>query len=142
MDYKDSIDIGIPKYLSWSKDGKDISFTIMKKSNEKYTYAIFSAPSDGGNKSTIVSSQWSDFCSAYSPDGNTIAFISNRSGLKEIWAMNLRTNKLSQITGSTEFRVYEGLFSGKIEWSTSGNKILFTGNNEGSFLSLYSVDVN
>ena len=142
IDYKDSIDIGIPKYLNWSKDGKDIAFTLMKKVNEKYTYAIYSVPSDGGNKSTIISSQWSDFCSAYSPDGNTIAFISNRSGLNEIWTMNLLTKKLRQITGSTEFKVYEGLFLGKIEWSTSGNKILFTGNNEGSFLSLYTVDVN
>lgn len=142
IDYKDSIDIGIPKYLNWSKDGKDIAFTLMKKSNEKHTYAIYSVPSDGGNKSTIISSQWSDFCPAYSPDGNTIAFISNRSGLNEIWTMNLRTKKLRQITGSTEFKVSEGLFLGKIEWSTSGNRILFTGNNEGSFLSLYAVDVN
>ena len=53
--------------------------------------------------------------------------------------MNLQTKKLQQITGSTGKWVYENL--GRIEWSASGNKILFT-SNEGNFNTLYTVDIN
>lgn len=143
-DFNDLSDRGIiddrsPKTMSWSKDGKNIAFARMAKSNQKLIYSIYSVPSVGGSKTTIISSQWSDFCPAYSPDGTTIAFISNRSGINEIWTMNLQTKKLKQITGSTGKWVYENL--GKIEWSASGNKILFT-SNEGNFNTLYTVDIN
>lgn len=101
------------------------------------TFILF--PSAGGSKTTIISSQWSDFCPAYSPDGTTIAFVSNRSGSNEIWAMNLQTKKFRQITGSTGKWIYEN--SGKIEWSASGKKILFTSNAD-VLNTLYTVDIN
>ncbi len=133
------IDDRSPKTLSWSKDGKNIAFARLAKSNPRLIYSIYSIPSDGGSRTTIISSQWSDFCPAYSPDGSTLAFISDRSGIYEIWTMNLQTKKLRQITGSTGKWVYENL--GKIEWSASGNKILYT-SNEGAITNLYTVDIN
>lgn len=136
---KGIIDDRSPKALNWSKDGKNIAFARMAKSSSKVIYSIYSIPATGGNLTTILSSQWSDFCPAYSPDGKTIAFISNRSGINEIWTMNLQSNKLRQITGSTGNLVYENL--GKIEWSASGNKILFTG-YEGALNALFTVDIN
>ncbi len=143
-DFKDLSDRGMidnrsPKTLNWSKDGKNIAFARMAKFNSKVIYSIYSIPATGGNMTTILSSQWSDFCPAYSPDGKTIAFISNRSGINEIWIMNLQTKKFRQITGSTGNWVYENL--GKIEWSASGNKILFT-SYEGDLNALFTVDIN
>lgn len=133
------IDDRSPKTLSWSKDGRSIAFARLKKSNEGYDYDIYSVPSTGGSKTTIISSQWSDFCPAYSPDGTTIAFVSNRSGSNEIWTMNLKTRQFRQITGSTGKWIYEN--SGKIEWSASGKKILFTSNAD-TLNTLYTVDTN
>lgn len=133
------IDNRSPKTLSWSRDGKNIAFARLAKSNPKIIYSIYSIPSAGGNRTTIISSQWSDFCPAYSPDGSTLAFISDRSGIYEIWTMNLQTKKLKQITGSTGKWVYEN--SGKIEWSATGNKILYT-SSEDSLTALYTVDIN
>ncbi len=128
-----------PKTLSWSKDGSKIAFARLKKSNDGYNYDLYSVPSNGGSRETIISSQWSDFCPAYSPNGNTIAFVSDRSGSIEIWTMNLQTKRFGQITGSTGKWVYEN--SGKIEWSASGDKILFT-STAGTFNTLYTVDTN
>jgi len=142
-DFNDFPDMGIiddrsPKTLSWSKDGKNIAFARLAKSNPRLIYSIYSIPSDGGSRTTILSSQWSDFCPAYSPDGSALAFISDRSGIYEIWTMNLETKKLRQITGSTGKWVYENL--GKIEWSASGNKILYT-SSEGALTNLCTVDI-
>ena len=142
-DFNDLTDRGIddrsPSTLTWSKDGNSIAFALITKSNQGYSYDIYSVPSTGGNKTAMVSSQWSDFCPIYSPDGTTLAFVSNRSGSNEIWTMNLQTKKFKQITGSSGKYIYEN--RGKIEWSSSGNKILFTSISD-DFLSLYTVDIN
>lgn len=134
------IDDRSPKILSWSKDGKNIAFARLTKLDKGYNYDIYSVPSNGGSRTNLVSSQWDDFCPVYSPDGNTLAFISNRSGANEIWIMDLLTKKLRQITGSTGNWIYENL--GKIEWSVSGNKILYTSYAGDNNLTLFTVDIN
>jgi len=39
-------------------------------------------------------------CPSASPDNNSIAFVSNRSGNNQIWVYNLSTKLFRQITGS------------------------------------------
>lgn len=139
-DFNDLNDLAIiddrsPKTLSWSSDGKSIAFARL--TGNPLNTDIYSVSIDGDNLQTIITSPWNDNYPSYSPDGNLVAFISDRSGLSEIWTMDLQSQELSQITGSTEL-IYVN--SGKLEWSSSGNKILFTGSENG-FNKLYSVDV-
>lgn len=124
---------------SWAKDGNEIAFSRLKKVTNGYVFDIYSIPLTGGSRKTVISSQWNDYSPAYSPDGLEITFASDRSGLNEIWTMNLQTKKLRQITGSYEQWVYDNW--GKIEWAASGDKILFTSNSD-NFNTLYTVDVN
>ncbi len=128
-----------PQKLSWSKDGNDIAFSRLTKINNEYIFDIYSVPITGGSRTTIVTSQWDDYCPAYSPNGSSIAFVSNRSGLNEIWTMDLQTKKLKQITGSSEQWIFGGW--GKIEWSSSGDKIMFTSNSD-NFRTLFIVVIN
>lgn len=121
---------------SWSPDGEEIAFSRIEMLNS-YVFNIFSVPSSGGSLDTIISSQWNDYAPAFSPDGLEIAFISDRSGSNEIWSMNLQTKKLRQITGSYEKWVYDSW----LDWSESGDKILFTGTSD-DFYTLFTVDVN
>ncbi len=144
LDFNDNSDLGIiddrsPKSLSWSKDGNNIAFSRLTKLNQGYNSVIYTIPSSGGSKTILVPSQWDDYAPTYSPDGTTIAFVSNRSGKNEIWTMNLQTKKFKQITGSKDKWIYAN--PGKIEWSLSGNKILFTSNSN-NFKTLYTVDIN
>lgn len=143
-DFNDLDDLGVkddrsPKTLSWSRDGSRIAFARMKKSTGDYDYDIYSVPSDGGTRIDVLSSPWDEVCPAYSPDGTRIAFVSNRSGMNEIWTLSLENNTLRQITGSSGKTIYEN--AGKIEWSSSGNEILYT-SNEGSYYTLYAVRVD
>ncbi len=139
-DFNDLNDLAImpdrsPRKPSWSKDGKTIAFARLTKTNPGYVLDIYGVSVTNGNKTIIVSSQWDDCCPAYTPDGSTIAFVSNRSGSNEIWSMNLQTKKLKQITGSREQWV---IGWGGIEWSSSGKEILFTSNS--GLNTLYKVE--
>ncbi|MEQ8555103.1 MAG: DPP IV N-terminal domain-containing protein [Cyclobacteriaceae bacterium] len=142
-DFNDLSDLAIkssrsPEILSWSADGKRIAFARYNSSTPLKT-DIYSVTSDGDDLQTMITSPWNDYCPAYSPDGEKIAFISDRSGKLAIWTMDLQTKKLSQISGSTEKWIYVN--AGKIAWSSSGDKILFT-SSENDFFTLYSVDVD
>ncbi len=143
-DFNDDTDLGLisdrsPRSLAWSKDGHYIAFSKLVKTGRKYTSMIHVIPAIGGNKSILVPTEWDDDAPKYSPDGQTIAFVSNRSGKNEIWTMNLQTKKFNQITASKDRWVYSN--PGKIDWSSSSNKILFTGNDD-AHRTLYTVDVN
>jgi Tol biopolymer transport system component len=126
-----------PGSLSWSQDG-NIAVTQLTNTDYGYVNDIYAVPSSGGSRAILVSSPWDDLCPAYSPDGNTLAFISNRSGNNEIWTLDLKSKQLRQITGSTGKWIYEN--SGKLAWSASNDKILFT-SYSAEFKALYSVDV-
>ncbi len=142
-DFNDLTDLAIMdsrsmKKPSWSKDGNEIAFSRLKKVDYGYVFDIYTVPSTGGNRETIVSSPWNDCSPVFSPDGKEIAFVSDRSGSNKIWTINLQTKELRQITGSNGLWVFENW--GKIEWSASGDKILFTSSFD-NFHTLYTVDV-
>ena len=128
-----------PKSLTWSPEGAHIAFSRLRESSNSYNTDIYAVPLTGGSPVEIVSSPWNDWSPAYAPDGTSIAFVSDRSGSNQIWTMDLQSKTLRQITGSTETSVYEN--SGQIEWSSDGDKILYTA-SANDFFTLYAVEVN
>jgi len=60
-----------------------------------------------------------DFAPAWSPDGNSIAFNSDRSGTVEIWIMNADGTRQTQVTRSGSFKSYNPA------WSPDGSWIAF-----------------
>ena len=60
-----------------------------------------------------------DLSPAISPDGRQIAFISNRSGAREIWLANTTTSELRQLTSG-------GAVIGGLGWSGDSQQIVFT----------------
>lgn len=66
----------------------------------------------------LTADDWDDDSPAVSPDGNKIAFTSNRFGTREIYILDLVSNTLTQMTNSS---AYEG----SIDWSPDGAYIVF-----------------
>ncbi len=92
---------------------------------------IFFSMSDGAYKhlfayhpsylpiTRLTDGAWDDESPTVSPDGNQVAFLSNRSGKWDIYLLDLRTNTLSQVTESPEF---EGSFG----WSPDGKYLIYS----------------
>lgn len=66
----------------------------------------------------ITADAWDDDSPAISPDGNKIAFTSNRIGTREIFVLDLVSNTLTQMTNSSAFE-------GTIDWSPDGSYIVY-----------------
>ena len=65
-----------------------------------------------------------DYCPAISPDGQQVAFISNRASADEIWTLNRVSGELRQLTR-------EAQPMGGLSWSHDGQRLAFTtGNTE------------
>jgi Tol biopolymer transport system component len=78
---------------------------------------------DGTNWRDLTNDKYFDRYPRWSPDGTTVAFVSDRSGNYEIWTVDPETAKLRQLTfdspPSTSFPI----------WSPDGKQILFRHGN-------------
>ena len=78
----------------------------------------------GGARQVLVpaSDATREYCPAISPDGNQVAFISNRSNTDEVWVFERATNSLRQLTSGAQP-------VGGLSWSADGQKLAFTTTN-------------
>jgi len=72
--------VGLPRYPSISPDGSQIVFS--------WHGDLWKVPATGGHAERLTSHPGNETRSAWSPDGATIAFNSDRSGFNTIHAMN------------------------------------------------------
>jgi len=62
----------------------------------------------------------------FSPDGEKLAFVSDRSGSPQIYVMHIRSGLVKRLT-------YEGSYNTGPQWSPRGNRIAYTGRVDGRF---------
>ncbi len=109
--------IGAPQV---SPDGKWIAYdasTIDLNANVRRS-AIYLIPSSGGASKQISDDTKQDEGPAWSPDGKTIAYVSNRDGgAKQVWLYDVATGqsrKVSDLEGG----------AGAIKWAPDGSAVL------------------
>jgi len=81
--------------LDVSPDGHSIVFDLVGD--------LYVLPIEGGQARRITSGMAWDCMPRFSPDGRTIAFISDRSGSDNLWVMNADGTGLRQVTRETDF---------------------------------------
>lgn len=72
----------------------------------------------------VFETQWADSNPTVSPNGELLAFVSNRSGKENIWVYHFRSKTFKQITGSGNFYIRQHL--GRISWAND-NTLVFCG---------------
>ncbi len=96
--------------LDVSPDGKTIVFDML---GDLYTMSI-----KGGEAKALTSDMAWNFQPRFSPDGKTLAFISDRKGGDNIWLMDVDGSNLRQISKEKHNIVHNPY------WSPDGNYIL------------------
>jgi len=82
----------------------------------------------------LLASTFWDIHPRYAPDGNRIAFVSNRAGSYEVWISNHDGSSPSQLTR------FEGPLVGFPSWSSDGRHLVFQTRLHGN-ADLYRIDV-
>ncbi len=82
-------------YASWSPDGHQIVF---RRGIDSTNSDIFVMNSDGSNVRNLTSHPAFDGWPSWSPDGRSVLFASNRTGPKNIFAIDLNGSNLTQLT--------------------------------------------
>jgi len=83
----------------------------------------------------LIASTRSDFAAQYSPDGKQIAFISTRSGHRELWVSDADGRSCRQLTA------FDGPYVVRPRWSPDGTQIAFSVLPEG-YATLYVVGLD
>lgn len=93
-----------------SPNGQHIAFDLMGD--------IYTMPITGGKATQITSGIAYDVHPRYSPNGESIVFISDKSGSDNIWTMDLSSKKDKQVTKEKKHNFFSA------EWTTDGEYIV------------------
>ena len=101
----------------WSPDGTKIAFTrFMAGKQQQTTAELFIINADGTNPQRLTHNNFLDNTPSWSPDGRQIAFSSGRSGVWEVYVIELATRAVRQLTDN---------LSSTPSWSPDGRQIVF-----------------
>ena len=137
-----SVDGGNPERipLDLSFDPKDNLVEVLESDSESSDYSvspdgelvavnyhgeIFLVPSDPetGEKTRVTQSAWRDQDQVFSPDGKTIAYMSDQSGDEEIWLYDVAAAKHRQLT-------HQASLKRDLTWSPDSKQLVFTSDSK------------
>jgi Tol biopolymer transport system component/C-terminal processing protease CtpA/Prc len=99
------------RYTAISPDGKEILFT--------YNADIYKVPASGGQAIAMTLFEGRDFMPVWSPDGQKIAFASDRHGNFDVYIMNADGSELKRLT-------YHSSHDYPYAFSADGSMVLFS----------------
>jgi dipeptidyl aminopeptidase/acylaminoacyl peptidase len=106
-----------------SPDGKQVVFTVrqavMEGTRSEYLTHLHLTDADGGHASQLTQGDKSCDDPQWSPDGQWIAFVSSRSGKKNLWAIRPTGGEAQQLSD-----LKTGVISYK--WAPDGKSLAFT----------------
>jgi len=114
---------------SWSRDGRTIAAHFR---SEKGNYEIYLMNREGKDRRPITDNDATDVHPKFSPDGESIVFVSDRDYQPEIYVM--------KADGSDQLRLtYSPSYDLDPVWSPNSEKIAFISNREG-FFDIYTMN--
>jgi dipeptidyl aminopeptidase/acylaminoacyl peptidase len=83
-----------------SPDGRSIAFgvAVTDLDENRMRSTIWIAPSDGGESRALTSGDKRDSSPRFSPDGKSLAFLSDRDGTSQIWLLKLGEGEPRRVT--------------------------------------------
>ena len=106
--------------LAISPDGRHVLFSRgwVDKMEDRTRSSLWIAETDGSRVRQLTAGTWSDFSPVWSPDGDRIAFLSDRDGSTQIYVLWLDTRETAQLTHLDQTPV-------SMQWSPDGQTLAF-----------------
>ncbi len=120
--------------IAIARDGRRLAFSILKQNADIWRLPV--APESGkptGAPQEVITTTREDSRGAWSPDGNIIAFNSDRTGEMNIWLYSIADRSTRQLT-----RGAGGDY--QANWSPDGKHIVFFSSRAGT-ADIWSIDV-
>ncbi len=109
--------IGAPQI---SPDGKNVLFVRggVDKMKDRTRSSLWIVDIEGNRARELTHGDWSDFSPVWSPDGEKVAFLSDRDGSVQLHVMWLKTREVAQLTHLEHRPV-------GIRWAPDGRTLVF-----------------
>lgn len=107
----------IQKDADWSPSGVDI---VLSSDRGSTSFNIWLVSASGANARQLTSNSGNNTQPRYSPDGNWIVFLSNRTGKRELWYMRADGSEQKAIG-------LQSLYVSSPSWSPDGLSIVYSG---------------
>ena len=119
--YEQVLDLKRPGGTAISPDGTLVAFTVSETNwdDNAYETEIFLAPATGGEPLQLTRGKKSSTSPEWSPDGQWLAFVSDRTDKRQIYVISPRGGEPRPVT-----TVDEGV--GSFAWAPDGKSIAFT----------------
>jgi Tol biopolymer transport system component len=116
------------RYPAWSPDGSQLAFRSNRAPSRSFD--IWRMGADGANPTRLTSDPalWDNSLEttpAWSPDGQRVAFVSDRNGNLEIYTVDVATGSAHRFTQNPATDQFPA-------WSPDGTKIAFVSNRDGN----------
>ncbi len=119
----------------FTPDGGSLVFSSTVGEDETHLYRI--ALDNPRERFQLTEGAWNDKDATFTSDGKEIVFTSDRTGVENIWALELATGKLSQLTNAVT-----GCFMPMaVKREKAPDQVVYTGFWKGSF-DLYLADLD
>ena len=123
--------IAVDRQPDWSPGGRQIAFTSDRNSDWEFDIwggnsEVYVMNTDGANLINLTKHPAKDSSPDWSPDGNQIAFSSDRDGNREVYVMNDDGTNPINLTNHPAR-------DGGAAWSPDGMRIAFSTNRDGNW---------
>lgn len=132
---------GDPVLVRSASEGTQLTQPSFSPASSRLVYTqrservdIWKVSSEQGGTPLLSSTQW-DTNPSIGPDGNRIAFVSQRSGHPEIWTADADGRAVSQVT------TFAGPDLHSVTWSPDGNRLCFVARRGGQS-DVYTIPVD
>jgi TolB protein len=123
-------------YPNWSPDGKLIAASLVescKAPQSNCIFDIYTMSNDGKNLTNLTKTSASEWVPVWSPDGQKIAFSSDRDGDSEIYVIDQDGTNLRKLTDNQGY-------DGRPRWSPAGDHISFETDRDGGDWDIYNMN--
>lgn len=120
---------------TWSPDGKKIVISVYLNGDFNFDDPVWAnmeiavMDADGGNLTQLTDNEFEDYGATWSPDGQKIAFSTNRDGNYEVYVMNADGSNQTNLSNRGD--ADDGWWAPY--WSPDGQKIAFVSSRDGNY---------